>query len=528
MRWYSVFSQIVNMSLTGGIVILVVAAARLCLKRAPKAVSYGLWAVVLFRLLCPLAVSSDFSLLNLLDVPVKEALVGSRLEYILIEGEPVGNLPGTDNGVASDVDSEGDLGENLLMTGINSAINVDDRQKNDIFSERPVTVTVERPLSAGTIFPAAVIWCLGAAGMLLYAVLSGRRLRRNLVGAVHLKDNIFLSDYITSPFVMGLWRPRIYLPSDLGAREQSYILLHEQYHIRRLDHVAKVLGFAVLCIHWFNPLVWLAFVLFCRDMEMSCDEAVVKGMGEEVRADYSASLLELATGKREIGMMPLAFGEGDPGRRIRNLARWKRPALGAVAVAAVFCVILAVALLTNPREQPAETEERPRSLTCNIQCQGINADIDPSYFPEGFDFNYGGLMRGVILGDGTLTFTTGWDTDELVVGENYYEKHTVGTIVKQETYRLKPDEEGRYTLHVSHRKPQKEEQAFYFIRGENGTYVLEIQFPAEEQMTERKEDEILEGLCVLSTDEGVVYSTLTNTIVLEPDSNEDFFHNFYQ
>ena len=112
MRWYSVFSQIVNMSLTGGIVILVVAAARLCLKRAPKAVSYGLWAVVLFRLLCPLAVSSDFSLLNLLDVPVKEALVGSRLEYILIEGEPVGDLPGTDNGVASDVDSEGDLGEN--------------------------------------------------------------------------------------------------------------------------------------------------------------------------------------------------------------------------------------------------------------------------------------------------------------------------------------------------------------------------------------------------------------------------------
>ena len=144
---------------------------------------------------------------------------------------------------------------------------------------------------------------------------------------------------------------KIYLPCNMGEKEQEYIILHEQHHIRRFDHVIKALAFLALTIHWFNPLVWVAFVLACKDMEMSCDEAVIRKLGEDVRADYSASLLTLATGHRIIAGTPLAFGEGDTKGRIKNLARWKKPAIWIIVIALILCVILAVCLLTNPIEE---------------------------------------------------------------------------------------------------------------------------------------------------------------------------------
>lgn len=356
MSWYTFFSQIINMSFTGSIVILVVALARLLLKRAPKAISYGLWAVVLVRLLCPLAIPSDVSFLRLLDAPVKEAAVGNRLEYITIDKEPMGNIAGLDRGMpqgtSSGADFTGDSMENKKITDINAAANSNKGWMTERMTEKPVEVTVEVEgpfLDAERMVPGAVLWGLGIVLIALYEGLLYYRLRRRLWAAVHMRDNIFRSDYITRPFVMGVLRPRIYLPSTLGEREQAYVLLHEQYHIRRLDHVSRVLAFVALAIHWFNPLVWLAFVLSGRDMEMSCDEAVVKQMGEGIRAEYSSTLLGLATGRRPIAGMPLAFGEGDTAGRIRNLARWKRPAVHVVMVAAAFCGMLAAVLLTNPR-----------------------------------------------------------------------------------------------------------------------------------------------------------------------------------
>jgi len=176
------------------------------------------------------------------------------------------------------------------------------------------------------------------------------------VTASPLRDNIYLADEIHSPFVMGLFRPKIYLPSEMEEREQSYIILHEQHHIRRLDHIAKALAFAALCIHWFNPLVWAAFILSGKDMEMSCDEAVVRKLGPEIRGDYSASLLSLATGKHIMAGMPLDFGEGNTKDRIKNLASWKKPALWVVLVAVIACAALAVCLLTNPKAYPEEIQ----------------------------------------------------------------------------------------------------------------------------------------------------------------------------
>lgn len=151
------------------------------------------------------------------------------------------------------------------------------------------------------------------------------QLTKKLKNAVHDRDNIYLSDQIDTAFVLGAFRPKIYLPSYLGDTQRDYILLHEQTHIRRLDHMVKLAGFFVLLLHWFNPLVWIAFYASGKDMEMSCDEAVVKKLGNGVKKDYSTSLLSLATGRKIVGGTPLAFGEGDTRGRIKNVLNYKKP-----------------------------------------------------------------------------------------------------------------------------------------------------------------------------------------------------------
>ena len=320
-----------NMSLTAGIVILCVMAARLALKRAPKVFSYALWAVVLFRLLCPVSLPSGFSLLGALDAPARQASpVVSTVTYVQPQQQEV--MPQIQPQTAEPNTSAAD-------------------------PVAPVTpVTPERtevPVDWAAV--AAWVWLAGAAGMAGYSIFALFRLRRRLVGSLHLRDNIYLADHISTPFVLGLVRPKIYLPSTLTEGEMGYIIRHEQYHIRHGDHVVKVLAFAALCLHWFNPLVWAAFVLAGRDMEMRCDEAVVKELGEKVKADYSASLLTLATGRLTIAGTPLAFGEGNPEGRIRNLLRWKRPRVWLSAVAGMACAAVIAACASNPAGQASQT-----------------------------------------------------------------------------------------------------------------------------------------------------------------------------
>lgn len=341
---YGFFLKILNMSLTASAVILFVLLARLALKKAPKAFSYALWLAVLFRLLCPFSVMSAFSLLGLFDPPVREMTsVTSAVEYVPSAAAPTEN-------------------PQIIPTAPDPSEPV-----------RPAVSQGEAPVSAGTDgsfeAPAAIItgiWAAGVLIMLLYSVFSFARLCRRLVGATPLRRNIYLADHISTPFVMGLFRPKIYLPSSLPESEYRYIILHEQYHIRRLDHVARVLAYAALCAHWFNPLVWLAFVLSGKDMEMSCDEAVLKRLGGDVRADYSASLLRLATGRRIIAGMPLAFGEGDTKSRIRNLLGWKKPKLWISLAAAAACIAVIAVCAANPQagsEQPDDTSLDPSGLT---------------------------------------------------------------------------------------------------------------------------------------------------------------------
>ncbi len=308
-----------SMSLTAGVTIVFVLLLRFLLKKAPKVISYALWGIVLFRLLCPVSIESRISFFGLLDTPTQESLTLSD-SIAFVPGDPVEvQYPTAAHPVT---DAEGIRDEPMPQN--------------------------RQPLTADIVSVAGWVWMAGVLVMAIYAAASYLRLRRKLFTAIHLQGNIWTADGIPSPFVMGLFCPKIYLPSAMEQREQSYIILHEQYHIRRFDHVIKAVSFAALCLHWFNPLVWVAFIIAGRDMEMSCDEAVVKKMGEDVLADYTASLLSLATGKQIIAGMPLAFGEGDTKGRIQNLASWKRPVLWVVVTAVIVCAVFAVCLVTDP------------------------------------------------------------------------------------------------------------------------------------------------------------------------------------
>lgn len=374
---YQLLPIVFNMSLTASVVIVFVLLARLLLKKAPKVYSYALWAVVLFRLLCPISITSGFSLLALTDPPVLEATAQTNyVAYVppnIVHTEfPQVQLP---------------------VPGVSDAINETLPQGQ----EQVVADPLEFPMALATL-----IWMLGILGLLAYSVISLILLRRRLVGAILLRENIYLADHVDAPFVVGVLHPKIYLPSALEEKEQEYIILHEQHHIRRFDHIMKMLSFAALCIHWFNPLVWVAFVLAGKDMEMSCDEAVLKKMGEHVRADYSASLLTLATGRRIIAGTPLAFGEGDTRDRIKNLLSWKKPKLWLTLMAAALCVTVIAACGANPKEENTSGSELTGQHASEGESQEGNNGSESSIglvtviTPEDPNAEYGVIENGTL------------------------------------------------------------------------------------------------------------------------------------
>ena len=394
---HRLFPTICNMSLTASVVIVAVLLVRLLLRRAPKVFSYALWAVVLFRLLCPVSVTSAVSLMGAVGAPVQERTQRtSAVEYV----------------PADIVRSSGTPTVTTLPQETLPAIN------SPAESTVPAAVTAPEPAAALPLSGPMVVltgaWLAGMALLLAYSAVSMLRLRRRLVGAVLLADNIYLADHIPSPFVMGLLRPKIYLPSTLKETERGYILRHEQYHIRRRDYLVKFLAFLALCVHWFNPLVWVAFVLAGKDMEMSCDEAVVKELGEDIRADYSASLLSLATGHRIVAGMPLAFGEGDTGGRIRNLLKWKRPRPWVIAVCAVVCVGLIALCAANPKGSGTPTEDPPADRTETGQWASVEAYVqqvmlsqtEARYYAENADGTVSDQPHTAAVADRKLEYLT--------------------------------------------------------------------------------------------------------------------------
>ena len=315
----NLFSQVLNMSMTGSIVILLVMLARLMLKRSPKIFSYALWLVVLFRLLCPVAFTAPVSVLNALEPEIRETSGAASVVYFL-------PAEANRNPDFTFVPAENQSGPELAQAGKSEHAGL------DIMAIVPY------------------VWIAGTGSMILYSIVQYIRLRRKLVGAVAYTGNVYRADYIDTPFVMGILAPKIYLPSNIPTQEQKYIIAHERHHIRRCDHIIKLLAYCALCIHWFNPLAWAAFILAGKDMEMSCDEAVIREMGPQIRADYSASLLRLATHKKMIAGMPLAFGEGNTKGRIMNIAKWKKPKLWVSMICVLLCAAVLVACAVNPQK----------------------------------------------------------------------------------------------------------------------------------------------------------------------------------
>ena len=344
------FLTVAGHSLQAAVVILAVLLMRFVLRRmgAPAAVSYALWAVVLFRLLCPVSPESPVGL-----VPAEMA-----------------DLP---TQYAAEISGEAWLDSGAVMPN-----EMPEGNPDRPYVEYTIPAVTQRRAMLQSV--SGVLWAVGMAVMVLYSVVAYCRLRRKLVGAMPLEGNIRLADHISSPFVLGLFRPNIYLPSSLSEREREYILLHERHHIRRLDHVIKILAFAALCIHWFNPLVWLAFYLSGQDMEMSCDEAVVKKLGGSIRAEYSASLLNLSTGRTVIAATPLAFGEGNTGGRIKNLAKWKKPALWITVAAVILCAAVIVLCATNAKPSADQTDLPQQTAQPTPPPRGFGPDM--IYVPE--------------------------------------------------------------------------------------------------------------------------------------------------
>ncbi len=301
--------------IAGGIVVAIL-LLRVLLKHAPKIYSYLLWAIVLYRLLCPFTFVSPFSFLGIFGetdgAQVQIAEVQSAVQGVTLAEERQGGQPDE------------------------TAVHTERREREVRLSRRTV-------LRIAAYVGAAVL-----AAMFLYGAVSLFLLFRRLKGAVRLRDNIYLSDYVPTPFVIGTVHPRIYLPSSLQEKETDYIILHERTHIRRGDHIMRMLSFLTLAIYWFHPLIWAAYYLSGKDMEMSCDEAVMRKMGEDIRADYATSLLNLATGRLFSSGTPLAFGEGDTKTRIKNVMRWRKPNRVAVGIALAVIAAAAVVFGTDP------------------------------------------------------------------------------------------------------------------------------------------------------------------------------------
>ena len=309
------FLKIINMSISASWLILAVLILRLVLKKAPKWVNVLLWGIVAVRLICPLSFESALSL-----IPSSETIP------LDIE---MAAKPTIDSGVPA----------------INSVVN----PVLSSFAPPQHVLTSANPLQIW-IPILNIIWLIGVGALLLYTAVSYWRLCRKVDTAVRYKDNIFQSENVSSPFVLGIIKPRIYLPFNMNGQDLEHVVAHEQAHIRRKDHWWKPLGFLLLTIHWFNPLMWLAYVLLCRDIELACDEKVIKELGNEQRADYMQALVACSVNRRMIAACPLAFGEVGVKERVKSVMNYKKPAFWVIIIAVIICVGVAACFLTNPKQ----------------------------------------------------------------------------------------------------------------------------------------------------------------------------------
>ena len=337
-----IFLGFLNRSLAAGILILAVVLVRLVFKKAPRWLLCALWALAAVRLVCPVSIESVLSL-----IPSAEPVQPE----IIVSAQPA------------------------ITSGIPAVDAIVNPPLAAAFTPSPAQSA--NPLQIWT-FVAACVWLAGIAALLLYAAVSALRLRLRVRTAVRLEGKVYQSEFVSSPFILGVIRPRIYLPFGLEAGAQAMVLAHERAHLRRGDQLWKPLGYLILTAYWFNPLCWLAYILFCRDIEAACDEKVVRELGEGCKAAYSRALLACSAPKKLITACPLAFGETGVKARIRSVRNYKKPAFWLVLAAVLASVAVAVCFLTDPkREDPAQNPPAAEEAAAQAPAQSIDASSAP-------------------------------------------------------------------------------------------------------------------------------------------------------
>ena len=325
-----VFLKVLNMSIAASWLILAVLLLRFVLKKAPKWIAVLLWGIVALRLAVPFSFESALSL-----IPSAETFNAHNIQY---------ETPAISSGIPA----------------VNNAVNP---VLGETFAPNPASSV--NPLYGWTLVVSA-IWLFGIAAMLLYAVISYVRVYRSVAERMPYEENIFLCDHVKSPFILGLIRPKIFLPSNMDAMAMAPVIAHEKAHLARRDHWWKPMGFLILTVHWFNPLCWIAYVLLCRDIELACDEKVIQQMDLGGKKQYSTALLECSTQRRLVTICPLAFGEIGIKERVKNVLNYKKPAFWVIVVAVIACAVVTVCFATNPKQDISQ-EQR----TVQVRITGV-------------------------------------------------------------------------------------------------------------------------------------------------------------
>jgi beta-lactamase regulating signal transducer with metallopeptidase domain len=399
-----IFLKLLNMSITASWIILAVLGIRLLFRRIPKWISCLLWGIVAIRLIFPFSIESTFSL-----QPSAEPIKSSTM----VEGERIPYVPFIDSNV--------DVVENTINPALAETFAYQETQ-----SVAPLQIVTE--IAGG-------LWLCGMVVLLILALVSMIKLRLCVREAVLYRENIYICDAVKSPFILGIIRPRIYLSSSLSEEEMAYIIAHESAHLKRKDHLWKPFGYLLLCIYWFNPLCWVAYIMLCKDIELACDEKVIRDMNFEDKKKYSRVLLSCATQRRLVMMCPLAFGEVGVKDRVKLVLNYKKPSFWIVLISMAACVVVAVCFLTEPKSDFSIADYKAISYREYQKLTGYDAEFYHALYYIGelpktelsivFEGDYDEDLAGAVLAEdakairiqGRLSELFGDDTKQLSESE---------------------------------------------------------------------------------------------------------------
>lgn len=433
----AVFLKILNMSTTASWLILAVIILRFLLQKAPKWINCLLWGIVALRLVMPFSFESALSLIPSAD-PIPQNIALSQTPVV-------------------------DIG----IPAINSAL-------NQIITESfaPEVGASVNPLQV-VLFTSSIMWIIGMAAMLIYSIVSCVSLHSKVRASLLYHKNVYYCDHIDTPFILGIIRPKIYIPSGISEEQMNYVTLHENAHLNRHDHWWKPIGFALLTVYWFNPLIWISYILLCRDIEKACDEKVIRDMDNNAKKGYSKALVSCSIRRRKIFVCPLAFGEIGVKDRVKSVLNYKKPALGIIVVAVMACMAVTVCFLTDPKSDNTSLEPVMNTVPdLTVICGNTTQTAWKGTYSWTYDME-NGTSRAVIA-----------DSSHPTARLDYFEQHYISVADSSSTppaatltFDIAPDEISVNCWIIENGKYEKttvEVDGFDVLLKTDGTYLYEV------------------------------------------------------